>query len=204
MSKVSHYAVLPNGGVYRCAKASDAAAILTAFPATDRDLSQIPLPVLVKLFNSVQPDRPIKRFADRATAERRLEGVLEVLARAPMATPPVEAPPATPPVPKHPPQANTPSAPKTPGDAKRGAKIKAIPQAVVDLVTRMRANGDSWAVIVEALEERPNFQLRMRALLKQRDPSLVRDLGPGSSNYGKRAKRKGRVPRDRGVPMEAF
>jgi hypothetical protein len=51
--------------------------------ATDKaeDLSKLSTPMLVTLHNLCRPEKPVTRFADRATAEKRLKGVLEVLAK---------------------------------------------------------------------------------------------------------------------------
>jgi hypothetical protein len=53
----------------------------TAFVATDDDLSQLPSALLVTLHNLIRPEKPIKKFADRETADKRMKGVLEVLAK---------------------------------------------------------------------------------------------------------------------------
>lgn len=53
----------------------------TAFVAKDDELTEIPTAVLVTLHNKIRPEKPVTRFADRKTAETRLKGVLEVLAK---------------------------------------------------------------------------------------------------------------------------
>jgi hypothetical protein len=37
--------------------------------------------VLVTIYNTIRPEKPIKKFADRATAQEKMRGVLEVLAK---------------------------------------------------------------------------------------------------------------------------
>lgn len=81
-----HYAVSPTGEVrsYRQKTAAEAMAReMNGFYASDASSSlvNIPTPLLVTLHNLVRPERPVTRFADRATAEKRLQGVLEVLAK---------------------------------------------------------------------------------------------------------------------------
>lgn len=61
-----------------------AGAGITAYTATDDPtfgLHGIPTPTLVLLHNAIRPEKTITRFADRATAEKRMVGVLEVLAK---------------------------------------------------------------------------------------------------------------------------
>jgi hypothetical protein len=55
----------------------------TAYVASDDDkgLADVPSALLVTLHNIIRPEKPIKKFADRETAERRMKGVLEVLAK---------------------------------------------------------------------------------------------------------------------------
>lgn len=61
---------------------------VTAVIATDEEkdgqivgLALVPTATLVVLYNIIRPEKPIKKFADRETAEKRLKGVLEVLAK---------------------------------------------------------------------------------------------------------------------------
>jgi hypothetical protein len=98
-----HYVITPDGTVrsYRQSAIATSAALAintaaslaggtqAAFVATDDDLSQVPTAVLVTLHNIIRPEKPIKKFADRETAEKRMKGVLEVLAK------PGEAPAST-------------------------------------------------------------------------------------------------------------
>lgn len=56
---------------------------------TDTGVTTVPTSTLVVLHNLIRPERPIKKFADRETAEKRMKGVLEVLAK------PGEVPSAT-------------------------------------------------------------------------------------------------------------
>ena len=90
-----HYVVTPDGVVRSYTKAASATAMglqlnaaaaqdgkqQVAFIATDDDLSQVPTSVLVTLHNIIRPEKPVKKFSDRATAEKRMQGVLEVLAK---------------------------------------------------------------------------------------------------------------------------
>lgn len=81
------YVVSSTGSVRSFRNATLAAAVAAHlgadknFVATDKDLSKIPTPVLVLMHNEVRPEKPVQRFADRKTAEKRLSGVLEVLAK---------------------------------------------------------------------------------------------------------------------------
>jgi hypothetical protein len=89
----NHYVVTPDARVlsYRTFSAASAAAanIPDAVLATDVDITKVPTATLVTLYNIIRPERPIKKFADRETAEQRMKGVLEVLAK------PGEAPAAS-------------------------------------------------------------------------------------------------------------
>lgn len=81
------YVVSSTGSVRSFRNATLAAAVAAHlgadknFVATDKDLSKIPTPVLVLMHNEVRPEKPVQRFADRKTAEKRLMGVLEVQAK---------------------------------------------------------------------------------------------------------------------------
>lgn len=82
-----HYVVTPDGMVRSYRQKSIAAAMKLqlgdAFLADDTEggLKDLSTPLLVTLHNLVRPEKPVTRFADRATAEKRLKGVLEVLAK---------------------------------------------------------------------------------------------------------------------------
>lgn len=82
---MTHYVVSPDGTVRKYSQKSFATAMLAQLPgtiyATDADLKAIPTPLLVILHNLIRPEKKVVRFADRATAEKRLQGVLEVLAK---------------------------------------------------------------------------------------------------------------------------
>jgi hypothetical protein len=61
---------------------------VTTVVATDEEkdgkplgLANVPTQTMVLLYNTIRPEKPIKKFADRETAERRMKGVLEVLAK---------------------------------------------------------------------------------------------------------------------------
>lgn len=90
-----HFVVTTDGAVRSYKKVGQATAMAlqlntaslqaggsqVAYPATDADLSQLPSSLLVVLHNLIRPEKPIKKFADRETAEKRMKGVLEVLAK---------------------------------------------------------------------------------------------------------------------------
>lgn len=87
---MTHYVVTADGAVRKYTAKSVAMAMIAqlgdkAYYATDTDLKALPSPVLVALYNKIQEGtpkfKPVARFADRATAEKRLAGVLEVLAK---------------------------------------------------------------------------------------------------------------------------
>ena len=44
------------------------------------DMDKVPVATLVALYNTIRPENPIKKFADRATANKRMFPALEVLA----------------------------------------------------------------------------------------------------------------------------
>jgi hypothetical protein len=96
-----HFAVLPTGAVYVFPKRAPALDYVeresTAIYATDDaevGLKNVPTALLVTLHNAIRPEKPVTRFADRKTAENRLKGVLECLAK-PGASAPVPEPRAT-------------------------------------------------------------------------------------------------------------
>lgn len=81
----SHYVVTPTAQVFSYKSFNQASAAAANVPdavlATDVDLSKVPTATLVTLYNTIRPEKPIKKFADRETAETRMKGVLEVLAK---------------------------------------------------------------------------------------------------------------------------
>jgi len=208
------FAVLADATVYRCRTVGEAGRIDGALIATEKDLSKLPTPLIVKLFNRASPERPVTRFADRATAEKRIDGVLDLLAKpSPLAGEAPEKPAKAEKAPK------VPKAPKEAGEStgKRGAKPKDIAPETVARVVALKAEGKSWEQICGELGEPLNFIQRVRPILRTLDPSLVKQLGPGSPNYGKgpqpKVKREPGAPRaprvkkaraGNGVPVEAF
>lgn len=213
----SYYAVMPDAKVYRCASVKQALTIEGAVAASDTDLSEVPTALLVKLHNLVRPERPVVRFSDRATAEKRLEGVLDLLAKP---LPGGEAQPKSEEKPskgKRGEPVVTPMFSKPKGEgAKRGAKPKEISEELLRRTMALRAKGMNWFAIIEELGQPRNFILRVRPLMRELDPTSVKDIGPGSPNYGKgpkpRPAREPGAPRarkvakaaDRGVQVEAF
>lgn len=87
-----HYVVTPDGTVRRYKGVGQAEGAMIelfkdgVYAASDKGattpdvLKNIPTPLLVKLHNLIRPERPVNKFQDRATAEKRMQGVLEVLA----------------------------------------------------------------------------------------------------------------------------
>lgn len=186
------YVITPDGQVrsYKTVSATKAAmaALSGSVAATDDNLSAIPSPLLVLLHNTIRPERPVKRFSDRATAEKRLKGVLEVLAKPGEEFPAPEGEVSE--------EGNritiTPSAKSEEGDdtmatkAKRttrktarksGAERKPAPEiteAMVARVIKMRADGKTWEDICATLGQPAHFVLRVRPLMKKADKSSVR------------------------------
>jgi hypothetical protein len=82
---MQHYVITTDGAVTSFKTAAQATAasaeIQQSVTATDKDLTNVGMPLLVVLHNLIRPERPIKKFADRPTALKRLEGVLEALAK---------------------------------------------------------------------------------------------------------------------------
>jgi hypothetical protein len=205
MAAKNFYAVMPDATVYRCKTEREVKGIDGAVIATDKDVTQVPSAVIVKLYNRVRPERPVTKFSDRATAEKRMEGVLDFVAKPNPFAPAPEAP-----------KEKKEKAPKEPKEAgKRGAKVKEISPETVQVVIKLKGEGKTWAEICAELGEPHNFLHRVRPLLRAVDPSLVKPLGPGSPNYGKgpqpkapRApgEKKVRVAKkvDRGIPVETF
>lgn len=205
----TYYAVTTDATVYRCSSLKEAGSVEGAIIATDANMTDLPTALLVKLYNRARPERPVTRFADRPTALKRLEGVLDLLAR-PLPSHTTTPEPA--PKGKRQPKAERP----TEEPKKRGAKPKDIAPETVQTVMAMRAEGKGWPEIIAALGEAQNFVHRVRKVMKELDPTSVKPLGPGSPNYGKgpqpRPKREPGAPRERkprarkgnGVPVEAF
>jgi hypothetical protein len=84
---MNHYVITTDGAVRKYKNGSSAAQAalgltdLGAVTATDENLKNVPTSLLVVLHNIIRPEKPIKKFADRETAEKRMVGVLEVLAK---------------------------------------------------------------------------------------------------------------------------
>jgi hypothetical protein len=212
----SYYAVTADAVVYRCRSVKEAGNVEGAVIASDTNMNDIPTPVLVKLHNLARPERPVTRFSDRATALKRLEGVLDLLAK-PLPGGETAAPSASEPASKEKRAPKAPKAPKEPREPKkRGAKPKEIPEELVRKTMELRAKKVDWYTVCDQLGQPRNFIFRVRPLMRLLDPSSVKNIGPGSPNYGKgpkpRPKREPGAPRakrqakaaDRGVPVEAF
>lgn len=87
---MKHYVITPAGAIfnYRTGKIAEAAAAeLQGFVCTTDgtppkdDLTKVPTNVLVIVHNIIRPEKPVKKFESREIAEKRLQGVLEVLAK---------------------------------------------------------------------------------------------------------------------------
>lgn len=171
---------------------------------TDTGLTNVPSATLVALHNAIRPEKPVTRFSDKVTGEKRLKGVLEVLSKPGdiVEVPEVEKEEAYIPDPALSAEENEVAAAKKKG-AKKGAAKKAIgakkagtpkkviSEAVVNRVIKMRADGKGWPEILAALGETSNsFIHRIRPLMKAVDKSSVKKMGPGSPNYGKAKKAK--------------
>jgi hypothetical protein len=205
-----HYAVSPEGQVFSYRKqqqARDAAAALKGHYGNDDSVAEIPTPMLIVLHNLIRPEKPVTRFSDRPTAEKRMQGVLEVLAKPGT---PVEAPEQDPATLTSDtlPEALTSgeditmataaarkrtgakkSATKKTTGAKRAAATE-IPESEINRVAKMREDGKNWAEIMDALGRSVSWVHRIRPLLRKVNKSLVRNTGPGSPNYGKGKKTK--------------
>jgi hypothetical protein len=199
----------------RIANATDKATELNGYVGsdateTDTGLTNVPSPVLVALHNAIRPEKPVTRFSDKATGEKRLKGVLEVLSKPGDI---VEVPEVVVeeveeeyiPDPALSAEENEQmaaakkgakkgakkSAAKKTGAKKAGVPKKVISDAVVARVIKMRADGKGWPEILAALGETSNsFIHRIRPLMKAVDKSSVKKMGPGSPNYGKAKKAK--------------
>lgn len=180
---MNHYVVTSDAIVYRAVNATQAkavsAAIEKSFYATDADLKSIPTSVLVLLHNAARPEKPVVRFADRATAEKRIDGVLDLLAKT------LPAKYATTPAPA----AKEPKAGKT-----TTRTVIEVPDAHVEKALKWRAEGKQWAVITELLGFPLNYVHKLRPLMKLKDPKSVMAIGPGSPSYGTK-KNQPKVPR---------
>ena len=161
-------------------------------------LDGVPTAMLVRLYNCAAEKgdgKVITKFADRKTAARRMSGILDF--------------PATP-LPAAEPVAKSPKAPKEPKikAERRGAPKKEIDDMLLDATIALRRQGRTWQQIVHELEQPFNFIFRVRPLIKQHHPDMVKALGPGSPNYGKK-EQKPRVKGERKVrqpsaPVVAF
>jgi hypothetical protein len=217
---MKHFAVGLQGSVEFYTKASDATARVVqmgngAFYAneTAESLKALPTALMVVLYNTVRPERPIARFANRGTAEKRLIGVLEVLAKKgePVTAPESKADePTTAPVASATVESATPENGATTEETDMAAKAKKaaakktarapkgerknapaeISEATVRRVIKMRQDAQSWPEIIAALGETNGFVHRVRPLMKKLDRKSVLALGPGSVNYGKIKKGK--------------
>lgn len=58
-----------------------AAGDTSAVVATSESVASVPTSLLVTLHNIIRPEKPVKKFADRETAEKRMKGVLDVLGK---------------------------------------------------------------------------------------------------------------------------
>jgi hypothetical protein len=216
------YAISPDGlAILSYKRKNDAMAKATeigghfASDATESDtgLTALPSPMLVTIHNLIRPEKPVTRFSDRTTGEKRLKGVLEVLAK-PGA--PVETVEETVveeekeeefiPDPALSAEENEVARAAKKSARKSGAKKTAkkstgtrkpreaaatISDATVKKVIKLRAAGTGWPEILKELGEKSStFIQRVRPLMKAIDKSSVKKMGPGSPNYGKGGKKK--------------
>lgn len=216
------YAISPDGAaILSYKRKNDAMARATeigghfASDATESDtgLTTVPSPLLVTIHNLIRPEKPVTRFSDRTTGEKRLKGVLEVLAKpgAPVeetATAVVEEEEEEfTPDPALSAEENEVARAAKKSARKSGAKKKStakktttrkpreaaatISDATVKRVIKMRAAGTGWPEILKELGEKSStFIQRVRPLMKAIDKSSVKKMGPGSPNYGKGGKKK--------------
>lgn len=214
-----HFVVTPTGLVLKTKTAFAAEEYartvegsVTATDEPETGLTNVPTPLLVLLYNTIRPEKPITKFADRKTAETRMKGVLDALSRpapkqeqeqveeevstADGSDSPNDAPPsegeddmATKSARKRGAAAKKTGAKKTTGTRTNAAKE--ITEATVRKVIKMRADGASWPEVIKSLDESNNFVHRVRPLMKKMDKSSVKLMGPGSPNYGKGKKKKG-------------
>jgi hypothetical protein len=206
------YAISPNGDVRsfkKIAHATDAATEVKGWVGsdateTDTGLTNVPTAMLVTLHNIIRPEKPVVRFSDRETGEKRLKGVLEVLSKPGELPAPSEAPAADveeefTPDPALSAEENEAMAAKKKAAKKTTAKkapaakkekatrapAKEISEAIVKKCIARRAKGDNWTDICNDLGEPLSFTLKVRPLMKKLDKSSVAKIGPGSPNYGK-------------------
>lgn len=113
-----HFVIVKDGSkIFSFKSVKGAAAYVEAeakdgFQVTDdtKSLKDVPLDVLVTIYNTIRPEKPVKKFADRATAHEKMRGVLEVLAKpGPQAAVVGDISPKTPKAPRDP---NAPKAPR--------------------------------------------------------------------------------------------
>jgi hypothetical protein len=96
-----HFAVLPTGAVYSFPKrealdyVERVEGAVYANDDAEIGLKNVPTPLLVILHNAIRPEKPVTRFASRETAQIRLKGVLEVLAKPGASAPPAPEPIST-------------------------------------------------------------------------------------------------------------
>lgn len=186
-----YFVVTPGAHVYRCHNLAQCGPLIDgiegAVIANDNDMKKIPSAVLVKLHNRARPERPITKFSDRATAEKRLQGVLDLLATdAPSSdVTPTPTPVATP---------KKGAAKKT--ATPKAAKVTApgIDDDTVRQTIELRKAGKTWTEIVAELGVAQNFVLRVRPYLRAADKTMVKALGPGTANYGKAKDRPKSTP----------
>lgn len=69
---------------------------------------------------------------------------------------------------------------------------KDIDRKTVQRVVALRRKGLTWPEIMTKLNQPRSFVLRVRAQMKELDPSMVKPLGPGSPSYGKKSKARKR------------
>lgn len=50
----------------------------------EQQMDRVPTPLLVKLYNKIRPEKPITKFSDRATANKRMWPALDALADKPI------------------------------------------------------------------------------------------------------------------------
>jgi hypothetical protein len=218
-----HFVVTPSGlvlkvksayGAEEYAKTVEGSVTATDDPETG--LANVPTPLLVVLYNIIRPEKPIQKFADRKSAEKRMIGVLDALSKPapkPVEEPaddsgeepasladdsetPNDAPPsegdtdmATKSARKRTTTAKKTTAKKATGATRTNA-AKEITEATARKVITMREKGASWPEVIKELGETNNFVHRVRPIMKKLDKSSVKPMGPGSPNYGKGATKK--------------
>ncbi len=197
---MTHYVITADGTVRSYKRAQVAAAMCSQiFASGDKsvvtaegdNLSTVPSALLVILHNIIRPEKPVKKFADRETAEKRMKGVLEVLAKPgempTLAVPSEEnASESTPEVSTSSEDTNVATkTKKAPAAKKAGTKRVAaaeITDATVRKCVKARFDGKGWPEICKDLGEKfPAFVLRVRPLMKKVDRNSVAKLGPAYS-----------------------